>query len=59
MVAADDEDEGEGEGEKEKANLPKSLDRALARAFSLNSANPNVAAKLSTSAGSRITCGQW
>ena len=44
MVAADDEDEGEGEGEKEKANLPKSLDRALARAFSLNSANPNVAA---------------
>ena len=50
VVVDDDEDEEEGEKEKEKANLPTSLDQALATAFSLNSANPNVAATASTSA---------
>ena len=43
-------DEDEEEGEKEKANLPTSLDQTLATVFSLNSANPNVAATASTSA---------
>jgi hypothetical protein len=50
VVVDDDEDEEEGEKEKEKANLPTSLDQTLATAFSLNSANPNVTAKASTSA---------
>ena len=50
MVVYEDEDEEEGGKEKEKANLPTSLDQALATAFSLNSANSNVSATASTSA---------
>jgi hypothetical protein len=46
VEASDDE----GEGEKDQTNLPTSLDQALATAFTLNSANPNVAGKASTSA---------
>jgi hypothetical protein len=38
------------EKEKEKVNLPSSLDRAFATAFSLNSVNPNVAATALASA---------
>ena len=41
---------GEQEKEKERTNLPTSLDQALATAFSLNSASPNVTATTSTSA---------
>jgi hypothetical protein len=37
-------------GRRRRTNLPTSLDQALATAFTLNSANPNVAAKASTSA---------
>jgi hypothetical protein len=56
------EDSDDKEEEKEKANLPTSLDQALATAFSLNSANPNLAAKASTSApvppvAARADCG--
>ena len=47
VVVVDDEDDEEGE---KKAKLPTSLDQALATAFSLNLANPNVTAKASTSA---------
>ena len=52
VVVDDDEDEEEGvqEKEKERANLPTTLDQALATAFSFNSASPNVAATASTSA---------
>ena len=50
MVVGDDEDEEEGETETEQANLPTLLDQALATAFSLNSASPNVATMTSTSA---------
>ena len=52
VVVDDEEDEEEREQEKQKqtANLPTSLDQALAKAFSLNSASLNVAAKASTSA---------
>ena len=52
VVVDDDEDEevGEQEKAKERANLPTTLDQALATAFSLNSASPNVAATASTSA---------
>ncbi|KAN0136375.1 hypothetical protein V8E53_005743 [Lactarius tabidus] len=46
VVVEDSNDEGEKE--KDQANLPTSLDQALAPAFTLNSANPNVAAKAST-----------
>jgi hypothetical protein len=51
VVVVEDSDDEE-EGEKDKDNLPTSLDQALATAlmFTLNSANPNVAAKASTSA---------
>ena len=45
-----DEEEGVQEKEKERANLPTTLEQALATAFSLNSASPNVAATASTSA---------
>ena len=50
VVVDDDEDEevGEQQKEKERANLPTSLDQALATA--LNSTSPNVAATASTSA---------
>ena len=59
MIVVDNE--GEEEGEKAaKASLPTSLDQALATAFSLDSANPNVAAKgVNPSAGSRTNCGEW
>ena len=52
VAVDDDEDEEEREQEKEKetANLPTSLDQALATAFSLNSASPNVTSIASTSA---------
>ena len=52
MIVVDNE--GEEAGEKAaKASLPTSLDQALATAFSLDSANPDVAAKASTSAQAR------
>ena len=47
VVVDDDEDE-------EGVNLPTSLDQALATAFSLNSANPNVAATASPSAQAQV-----
>ena len=51
VVVDDEEDEGrEQEKQKQTANLPTSLDQALAKAFSLNPASLNVAAKASTSA---------
>ena len=52
VAVDDDEDEEEREQEKQKqtANLPTSLDQALATAFSLNSASPNVTSIASTSA---------
>ena len=57
-----DDDEGEGEGEKlENANLPASLDQALATVSTLDSANSDVAATTSTSVqaqGPWTTCGQ-
>ena len=60
VVVDDDEDEDEGQQpkEKESANLPTLLDQALATAFSLNSASPNMAATAPTSAqaqGSLVT----
>ena len=56
VVVDDEEDEEEREQEKQKqtANLPTSLDQALAKAFSLNSASLNVAAKASTSAQAQV-----
>ena len=51
VVVDDDKDEEEG---TETANLPASLDQALAAAFSLNSANPNVAATASPSAQAQV-----
>ena len=52
VVVDDDEDEEEGEKEKEKqrANLLTIFDQALATAFSLNSASPNVVSTASISA---------
>ena len=52
VVVDDGEDEevGEQQKAKERVNLPTTLDQALATAFSLNSASPNVAATASTSA---------
>ena len=50
VVVDDEEDEKEREQVKETANMPTSLDQALAPAFSLKSASPNVAATASTSA---------
>ena len=47
----DDEDE---EGDKGKADLPISLDQALTPAFSLNTANSNVAVTVSTSARAQV-----
>jgi hypothetical protein len=49
VVMLEDSDDEE-EGGKDQANLPTSLDQALATAFTLNSANPNVTAKASASA---------
>ena len=51
VVVDDDEDEEEG---TVMVNLPASLDQALAAAFSLNSANPNVAATASPSARAQV-----
>ncbi|KAN0130493.1 hypothetical protein V8E53_011693 [Lactarius tabidus] len=48
VVVVDDEDEEEVE--KEKTYLPTSLDQVLATAFNYNSANPNKAATVLTSA---------
>ena len=52
VVVDDDADEEvrEQQKEKERANLPTTLEQALATVFSLNSASPNVAATASTSA---------
>jgi hypothetical protein len=47
VVVVEDSDD---DVEKEQDNLPTSLDQALATAFTLNSANPNVTGKASTSA---------
>jgi hypothetical protein len=47
VVVVEDSDD---DVEKEQDNLPTSLDQALATAFILNSANPNVSGKASTSA---------
>ena len=51
VVVDDDADEEEG---TETANLPASLDQALAAAFSVNSANLNVAATVSPSAQAQV-----
>ena len=56
VVVDDEEDEEEREQEKEKemAHMPTSFDQALATAFSLNSASPNVTAIASTSAQAQV-----
>ena len=47
VVVVDDEDnEGQGQGE-EKSKVPMLLDRALAKAFTYNSTNPNIAVSMS------------
>ena len=51
VVVDDDADEEEG---TETAKLPTSLDQALAAAFSVNSANLNVAATASPSAQAQV-----
>ena len=56
VVVDDEEVEEEREQAKEKVtvNLPTSLDQALATAFSLNSASPNLTAIASTSAQAQV-----
>jgi hypothetical protein len=60
MVIADNrDDDGEGAKVNDKTNLPTPLNQSLAMTFTLNHANPNRAAKASTSVlGSSTTYGQ-